>query len=125
MLEQQHYSCSLTLLPSVGSSEWAKILLELYACCASAVRLSECDERFGWRKESALAVIVESVFSIHSGRNRLINFSTQPAWAYDGVWNKFPKDPLAVDWDYSSHLSPNANTTSTLVEMTNNLVLLV
>ncbi len=57
-----------------------------------------------------------------NGRRRLINFSTQPAWAYTGKKNSYPSDPLAVDWNYSNGLAPNANTTNLLADYYGRLV---
>jgi hypothetical protein len=55
------------------------------------------------------------------GKRSIINFSTQPQWAYAGKVS-FPADPLAVDWSYSSNLLPVANTTKVLAQYYANLV---
>jgi hypothetical protein len=50
---------------------------------------------------------------INSTEAPVINFSTQPAWFYNGSWS-YPKDPNEVDWSYCSGEIAYSNTTSHL-----------
>jgi hypothetical protein len=50
---------------------------------------------------------------INSTEAPVINFSTQPAWFYNGSWS-YPKNPLQIDWDYSDGDIAYSNTTSHL-----------
>lgn len=45
----------------------------------------------------------------------MINFSTQPAWFYNGTW-AYPKDPRQVDWTYSNAMGYYSNTTRHLAD---------
>lgn len=45
----------------------------------------------------------------------VINFSTQPAWFYNGSW-AYPADPRQVDWTYSDAVGYYSNTTQHLAD---------